>query len=358
MVNTRLTAADRLYNKVKSLIQETKLLDEYTARLIVELADDAIELFADTNHEKKVELRRWKAQAELLLPPDPLDELRERAEALLLKISYPKKELLTSVKLLLSFLGYTLVLLAFIGLMYQSWQAPSPPPLQNSHKEDMTFRRLSFPSFEIEMHYKGTAKGAQLGDPGEIEVRWPKEMKTDSSDSITVVVYAYGGDSYIITKREGLETTSGKLDLSNLQIPEPHPENYEIYAVAKLAANNFNVIPNSEESQQIIRGKMSTLSWVWNISPKQAGQQIINLSIQAEIRDKTNGQKQTSKPVWVDELEINVNKPWLSNDQINITSIISCIIGAGLTIPWIYERVQERRKKKKTKNRSSTKVKH
>jgi hypothetical protein len=180
-------------------------------------------------------------------------------------------------------------------------------------------------------------------------------MKSESSDSITVVIeLIVPAAAYRVTSREGLETRSGNLDFRNLKVGEPLPDNYELYVTAKLPANNFNVTPNSEESQPL-KGEM--LSWVWNISPKQAGSQIVNLSIQAEIRDRTNGQKQTGRPLWLDELAINVNKSWLSKDQINITSLISCILGAGLTIPWIFERVQETRKRKKSGNRRNVRAK-
>src|SRR5437588_10037234 len=77
-----------LYEKVRALMQST--LDENNARIIAESADDAINEFGNTNQEKKVELRKWKAQAELVLPPSTIEELRKRAEGQLLKKSYPK----------------------------------------------------------------------------------------------------------------------------------------------------------------------------------------------------------------------------------------------------------------------------
>src|SRR5919205_483430 len=85
------TNAEQLYNKVRELIRHTEPLDEYTARVIVESADDAIKEFGETNQEKKVELRQWKSQAELSLSPATIEELRKRTEGQFLKSIYPKK---------------------------------------------------------------------------------------------------------------------------------------------------------------------------------------------------------------------------------------------------------------------------
>ncbi|HVS83297.1 MAG TPA: hypothetical protein VHE60_16335 [Pyrinomonadaceae bacterium] len=99
--------ANRLHDKVKSLIQNSEQLDEAKARIIVESADDAIKEFGSTNQEKKVELRKWKAQAELVLPPGTIEELRKRAEGELLKKAYPRNVILRNILL-------TIVILAVI----------------------------------------------------------------------------------------------------------------------------------------------------------------------------------------------------------------------------------------------------
>jgi hypothetical protein len=83
--------ATELYEKVGDLIRREGEMDADNARLIIELADDAIKELGTTNHEKKVELRRWKSEAEAALPPTTVKELGERAQGLLLKKTYPKK---------------------------------------------------------------------------------------------------------------------------------------------------------------------------------------------------------------------------------------------------------------------------
>jgi peptidoglycan L-alanyl-D-glutamate endopeptidase CwlK len=109
-----LTHANQLYDKVKDLIQNKTVLDKNRARIIVESVDDAIKEFGSTNQEKKVELREWKAQAELVLPPGTLEDLRKRAEGELLKKSYPQTPILR--KLLLSTIAVVVIVIGLLSL--------------------------------------------------------------------------------------------------------------------------------------------------------------------------------------------------------------------------------------------------
>ncbi|MFL6335305.1 MAG: hypothetical protein ACJ754_18490 [Pyrinomonadaceae bacterium] len=86
-------SAEDLYSKAKDLYGDGNDIDEDKARRIIEYADDAIREFGNTNQEKKVELRRWKTEAEAVLPPGTLEELRKRAEGELLKRSFPRNKL-------------------------------------------------------------------------------------------------------------------------------------------------------------------------------------------------------------------------------------------------------------------------
>lgn len=86
--------ANELYDRVKTLIQNTIPLDVNTARVIIELVDDSIKEFGSTNQEKKVELKQIKEQAEDVLPPKDVKELRTRAEGKALKKLHPNNKIL------------------------------------------------------------------------------------------------------------------------------------------------------------------------------------------------------------------------------------------------------------------------
>jgi hypothetical protein len=91
--------ANQLHEKVKELIARAKSLDQDTAKLIIELSDDAIKEYGNTNQKKKIELRQWKAQAELVLPPNTIEELRKRAEGRVLQTTFPETKLLRNTLL-------------------------------------------------------------------------------------------------------------------------------------------------------------------------------------------------------------------------------------------------------------------
>jgi hypothetical protein len=112
--NAQLPPANQLYDSVQRLIENTIPLDEQTARIIVEAADDAIKEFGNTNQEKKVELKKWKGLAEEVLPPRTIKELKERAEGQLLQKGYPRQAL--SRKLLISGIGIMVLAVTLVGV--------------------------------------------------------------------------------------------------------------------------------------------------------------------------------------------------------------------------------------------------
>lgn len=128
--------AIELYERVKTLIQTTDPLDQQTARLVVETSDDAIEEFGNTNQDKKLELRKWKAEAEAVLPPLTIAELKDRAEAQILAKGYPTRKL--PRKILLYVIGAGILAAALAGIYAGLFrQAPKPPENVGSVSNDM-----------------------------------------------------------------------------------------------------------------------------------------------------------------------------------------------------------------------------
>jgi len=90
----KIKQAINLYSQVIVMSQNWQSVDEVKARLIVEYAKDATELFGTTNQEKKVELNRIAERAGQVVPPDSVDSLRKRSEKLVLQLLYPKNGML------------------------------------------------------------------------------------------------------------------------------------------------------------------------------------------------------------------------------------------------------------------------
>jgi formylglycine-generating enzyme required for sulfatase activity len=102
-IDETLAHAEQLYLQVKSL--NTEPLNTGTASLIIELVDDAIKEFGTTSHDKKVELRTIRAEAEKVVPPDTVETLRKRAEGIVLRIIYPRNKRFRNIVLLILGVG-------------------------------------------------------------------------------------------------------------------------------------------------------------------------------------------------------------------------------------------------------------
>ena len=126
--------ANKLYEEVKRLINSAGTPNAERARLIIELADDAIEEFGATNQDRKVELRKIKTQFEELLPPTTIDELRKRAEGKLLVSTYPRNKILRNLVLVTFGLGS--LLLSGILIAKQVKKSESPINVTVQNKQD------------------------------------------------------------------------------------------------------------------------------------------------------------------------------------------------------------------------------
>ena len=120
---------------------------------------------------------------------------------------------------------------------------------------------------------------------------------------------------------------------------------YQTYAGAELSAVNFEVGPNSVDWQPLSN---ADVRWRWNIAPKHdkvSGEQRLNASIRVQIRDKT-GKVISEGPVWKGEVKISIYDAGINKDQFNITSLLGMIWGAGITVPWLYDRIRRRSRRK------------
>jgi hypothetical protein len=145
--NAEIEQANHLYSQVIKMSREWDSVDVVKAQLIISYAQDAVESFARTNHEKKVELNTIIERAEQVVPPDSIESLKKRAERFVLKIVYPRNRrfrnaLLVTVGLflLISIVGTSLVTIRslfpskveptaqFTGIHF-SFDPPSPVEL-------------------------------------------------------------------------------------------------------------------------------------------------------------------------------------------------------------------------------------
>jgi hypothetical protein len=97
--NAEIEQANHLYHLVLKMSQDWDSVDVVKAQLIIAYAQDAVESFGRTNHEKKVELSTIIDRAEQIVPPDSIESLRKRAERLFLQILFPRNRRLRNALL-------------------------------------------------------------------------------------------------------------------------------------------------------------------------------------------------------------------------------------------------------------------
>lgn len=178
-----------------------------------------------------------------------------------------------------------------------------------------------------------------------VETYWPKEMPKDGSEHVVLILQNKAAAPIAPSVSVGgYQSTTG----SPSALPQRPPDaEYEAYASAALNSTNFEVLPNSLEWQPL---KQPKTEWVWNVRAKHDrpvhGQQRLNTAIKVQLRDKT-GKAISEEQVWQGEAQIEVYDKWISKDRVNITSLVSLFVGAGISVPWIYDRLKERAEKKK-----------
>jgi hypothetical protein len=128
-------------------------------------------------------------------------------------------------------------------------------------------------------------------------------------------------------------------------------QEYATFATVELKAINFEIQPLSQARQSL---DPPNVEWEWQITGKKGllGEQTLHLSINVEgqKRDNPNDKKILSNPtVMMKNFSIEVDEGWFTRARAMTSSVISLFAGAGVTVPWIYDRMKGRGKPKKRK---------
>ena len=115
---------------------------------------------------------------------------------------------------------------------------------------------------------------------------------------------------------------------------------YEAFAHAKLAASNFDFQSASLEYQAL---EQSTVQWEWNISPKEVGDQLVNLSVEVQWRPTGGQAEPIERSIWHSQLDILVKQPLIPTDTLNTMSVGSGFAGLILIVLWLYQKFRGRK---------------
>ena len=188
-----------------------------------------------------------------------------------------------------------------------------------------------------------------------VEAEWPPRMEVDRSDSIRISLVNQSGKLVPTVEVPGhtaVADTPFPFSTPGVPIGDAYGAEYDAVVVARLAGTAFDIERATAEEYAWV--EQSRVTWEWNIIPKIPGEQIVNATIEVRWKRRDTGQV-IEQAIWRSRLEIVVEKPWLTTGQISLFTVISGVVGSGLSIPWIYERLQGWRKDRGKKAKSSKK---
>lgn len=182
-----------------------------------------------------------------------------------------------------------------------------------------------------------------------IEAEWTRKMEVNCSDSIRISLKRIKEQPFTPTI-EIIGHTVIAVTPTPFGTPGP-PEGawgpeYKASAIASLAGTAFKVSPVITEYQSL---EQTEIKWVWNIMPEKPGPQIINASIQVKWEPIGGDGETIHRQIWDHRLEIFVEKPLIATGQLNTFSLFSGFVGSALSVPWLYERIDERIKERREK---------
>jgi LysM repeat protein len=184
--------------------------------------------------------------------------------------------------------------------------------------------------------------------PMRVDVAWPNRMAVDRSDSIRLLLLPSGGPApaiVIVTPGHTAVAVSVTPPVGTPGVPvaESFGPGYRGYAAAHLVGAAFDVSPLTTESQSL---EQPEIVWEWNVLPKKAGPQVVNVDIVVQWRPVGGGGEIIQRQVWRRQLQITVREPLIAKGQLSLLTVVSGFLGSGLSIPWLYEKIAEKRRQR------------
>ncbi len=184
-----------------------------------------------------------------------------------------------------------------------------------------------------------------------VETEWPLKMEVGRSDSIRIALIRTVSGDYVgtveVEGHAGSVATAIPVGTPGAPIAEAFGTGYRAYAEANLVGTAFELQPVSSARQSL---DQQTLVWEWNIVSDRPGEQSLNAVIEVTWEPDDSGEASIVRQLWRSRYEVQVVKPWITTGQISLASALLGFVGTGFNIPWLYERVQEMRGKRKKKD--------
>ena len=196
-----------------------------------------------------------------------------------------------------------------------------------------------------------------------VEAEWPPKLEVAQQGYIRVSLLRANAGAYIPVVETAGNTSNASTPLS-FGTPGVDPWDaygplYEAVAIAKaLSGEKFDVVPITMEEQTL---DQFPIKWIWRVTPKEGAESdrndlpAIDISITIRWNLKSDPDVQKQHPIWENHLAIQVTKPVISVKDLKLSALLNTFIGSGLSIPFIYDRIKERKKKAPSKRKKTRK---
>ncbi len=163
-----------------------------------------------------------------------------------------------------------------------------------------------------------------------IQTQWRKAMIVGQSDDITIdllppsLVLATPGAEHTATISEATPVGTPGVPVNTAFGP-----GYETFAVGDLEAPEFAITPAATQTQAL---NQPDVQFLWTVSPKSAGPQVIYVTITGQWRP-TDGGEVIERTLGEVRLDIQVQNPPPAAPQTGLDpGIVAAIIGAAATV--------------------------
>jgi hypothetical protein len=183
--------------------------------------------------------------------------------------------------------------------------------------------------------------------PGTIGARAeaPKELEVGRSSSVTLSLLLTAPDPSPVPDTPGNTVVVGTVVVSGtpgVPLPEIKGPGYRATARGIFESTEFKVQPASHDFRSISGDR---LDWRWSVSSSSPGSQVILLRIEVEWTSVDGSRPTIREELWSTAIDVRVTKPFITFGQLQLGTLAMGFISSGLTVPFLYGILKERRNK-------------
>jgi hypothetical protein len=204
---------------------------------------------------------------------------------------------------------------------------------------------------------KGGPDSEASSDYYRVEAEWPASIEVKQPGRIRVSLIRTS-EGYVpqveIPGSTAVVFTPLAVGTPDQDLDSAFGDEYRPYAaVARIIGVSFNIDPAPLSEPQPL--DQPRVDWIWSISSDHPGKnQGIDLMIEIEWRREGNLQESLKRTIWREHIGIDIFQRAVLLGQVNAFSLLSALLGSGLSIPWLYEKISERRARQRRKSKKRT----